>query len=248
MADQHLTIVHLYSDVMNTYGDTGNIAALRYRLQQRGIAVEVMSTSLGDELPDTVDVLFFGGGQDGGQELVATDLPRLAPQIRDLVEDGVPLLAICGGYQLLGKSYVTGNGITLQGADILPVETVAGTNRMIHNVVVAINPQLDIDRSQAATLVGFENHSGQTTLLEGGVALGRVLKGSGNNGSDGTEGVVYKKAVGTYLHGSCLPKNPHLTDWLLRAALERKYGHTDLAGLDDRLEWQAHRRAVTLKA
>jgi CobQ-like glutamine amidotransferase family enzyme len=119
---------------------------------------------------------------------------------------------------------------------------------MMHNVVVAINPQLTINRRQSATLVGFENHSGQTKLLPGATPLGRVLKGSGNNGADGTEGVVFQHAVGTYLHGSCLPKNPHLADWLLEKALWRKYGQVPLESLDDELEWRAHRAAVGLKA
>jgi CobQ-like glutamine amidotransferase family enzyme len=171
----------------------------------------------------------------------------LSEVLRHEVEHEVSLLAVCGGYQLLGKRYVTSVGQELPGADVLPVETVAGPIRMMHNVVVAINPQLSIDRQRAATLVGFENHSGATTLLEA-MPLGRVVKGSGNNGADGTEGVVYHHAVGTYLHGSCLPKNPHLADWLLLAALRRRYGEVALQPLDDSLEWQAHRAAVGLKA
>jgi CobQ-like glutamine amidotransferase family enzyme len=135
----------------------------------------------------------------------------------------------------------------LAGADILPVETIGEGQRFMNNIVVAVNPKLDISKSESATLVGFENHSGRTQLLENGMPLGRVVKGHGNNGRDGTEGVVYKSAIGTYLHGSCLPKNPHLADWLLRKSLERRYGQVDLDALDDEIEWQAHRVAVGLK-
>lgn len=244
-----LHIVHLYGDVMNTYGDWGNIATLTYRAKKRGVEVVVQLVSLGDELkPGQADFIFFGGGQDAGQGVVAQDLGRLSPTIREDVENGTALLSICGGYQLLGSRYVTGSGEELPGANVLPVETIAGQTRMMHNMVVALNPQLDIDRSHGATLVGFENHSGQTKLLNGAISLGRVLKGSGNNGTDGTEGVVYKHAIGSYLHGSCLPKNPHLADWLLGAALRRKYSDIELEPLDDSLEWQAHQQAIGLKA
>jgi CobQ-like glutamine amidotransferase family enzyme len=244
-----LNLIHLYGDVMNTYGDWGNLACLRYRAAQRGIETEVRLVSLGDELKaGQADLIFFGGGQDAGQEVVAADLPRLASLLRDEVAAGVGLLSVCGGYQLLGTRYVTAMGQELLGAGALPVETIASTVRMMHNVVVAINPQLSIDRQQAATLVGFENHSGATTLLAAAIPLGRVLKGSGNNGTDGTEGVVHEHAIGTYLHGSCLPKNPHLADWLLLAAVQKRYGETTLAPIDDTLEWQAHRAAVGLKA
>lgn len=248
-ADIHLSIIHLYGDVLNTYGDWGNIAALMYRAAQRGIQVSVKTVSIGDSLhPGEADLFFFGGGQDAGQDVVSRDMARLKPVLQSDIEQGTALLSICGGYQLLGKYYTTSTGQQLEGLDILPVETVAGPVRMMHNVVVAVNPQLSIDRSQAATLVGFENHSGRTKLLGSATPLGRVLKGSGNNGSDGTEGVVYNHAIGTYLHGSCLPKNPHLADWLLAKALMRKYGQLDLKPLDDHLEWQAHRLAVGLKA
>jgi CobQ-like glutamine amidotransferase family enzyme len=244
-----LTLVHLYGDVMNTYGDWGNLVCLRYRAAQRGIETRVKLISLGDDLrSDEADIIFFGGGQDASQDVVAADLPRITPTLKQEVKQGVALLAICGGYQLLGSQYITSAGQYLPGAGILPVPTKAGPGRMMHNVVVAINPQLTIPRQPVATLVGFENHSGATILEPGAMALGRVLKGSGNNGSDGTEGVVYNHAVGTYLHGSCLPKNPHLADWLLLSALQRRYAIESLPPLDDADEWQAHRLAVGLKA
>jgi CobQ-like glutamine amidotransferase family enzyme len=243
-----IRIGHLYGDIMNTYGDWGNIVALTYRAQQRGIAISVANISMGDQFDaDDYDCFFFGGGQDQGQEIVATDLPRIQESIKAAIERGVPLLAVCGGYQLLGTHYATTTGTDIPGAAILPVDTVAGNQRMMHNLVVAINPVMTIDRSQGATLVGFENHSGQTHLHEGTQALGRVIKGSGNNGQDQTEGVLYKHAIGTYLHGSCLPKNPHLADWLLGKALQSRNIEFTLDPLDDVLEWRAHRTAAALK-
>lgn len=244
----HLRIAHLYADLMNIYGDWGNVAAMVYRAKQRGITPEITPISIGDNLrPGQFDFYFFGGGQDTGQELVAPDLLRIAPALKEEVNSGAALLSICGGYQLLGKQYQTMDGQMLPGADILPVETTGEKQRLMNNLVVAVNPKLDINKSEAATLVGFENHSGRTYILESGMALGRVVKGNGNNGHDGTEGVVYKAAIGTYLHGSCLPKNPHLADWLLARSLERRYGKVELEPLDDSLEWQAHRVAVGLK-
>lgn len=243
-----IRIGHLYGQIMNTYGDWGNIAALLYRCRQRGIAVEVTKIGLGDDIkPKQYDLLFFGGGQDSGQAAVAPDLQRLTQVLRDEVEDGIALMSVCGGYQLLGQSYVTAGDESVPGIGVLPVDTKATGRRMMNNIVVAVNPKLDIDRSESTTLVGFENHSGQTVLEEGATALGRVVKGNGNNGSDGTEGVIYKSAIGTYLHGSCLPKNPHLTDWLIKKSLKRRYGEVELIALDDTIEWRAHRIAVGLK-
>lgn len=243
-----LRIAHLYPDLMNIYGDWGNVLTMRYRAERRGIQVQIHQVGVGTSLePGQYDFYFFGGGQDHGQVAVSEDLPRIASTLKQEVEAGAGLLSVCGGYQLLGASYHTADGQDLPGAHVLPVMTAGGDARMMNNIVVAINPQLSIDRSKSATLVGFENHSGRTQLLDGAMPLGRVIKGNGNNGQDGTEGVVYKAAIGTYLHGSCLPKNPHLADWLLQASLKRNYGEVVLAPLDDELEWQAHRAAVSLK-
>ena len=192
-----LRIAHLYADLMNIYGDWGNISSLTYRSQQRGIDVSIEAIELGQTIkPEQFDLFFIGGGQDAGQELVAEDLRSKSEIMKSEVDSGAALLAICGGYQLLGYEYCTAEGKVLPGAGLLPVKTTAEGQRLMNNLVVAINPKLTIDKSESATLVGFENHSGRTQLLEGAVPLGRVLKGNGNNGRDDTEGVVYKAAVG----------------------------------------------------
>lgn len=248
MTTPTLRVAHLYGDIMNIYGDWGNIAAFTYRAQQRGLKVQVETVTLGQTIrPQHYHFYFFGGGQDEGQRLVADHLVSQADALKRDVDSGVPLLSVCGGYQLLGHSYTTGDNQVLPGAKILPVTTTAGPVRAMNNIVVAINPQLDIDRTAASTLVGFENHSGRTQLLDQAVPLGRVIKGYGNNGQDATEGVVHHHAIGTYLHGSCLPKNPHLADWFLSKALMAANLPSELIPLDDAVEWQAHQFAVHLK-
>lgn len=235
-----LVVGYLYGDLMNIYGDTGNIICLKKRVQWRGIDVEVKNISIGDKLKKgEVDIFFFGGGQDQQQELVAKDLQKKAKVIKTEIERGVPLLSVCGGYQLLGEYYKPARGAKLPGIGLFQVYTVAGNKRMIGNIVV---------ESMFGKLVGFENHSGQTFLKKGSTSLGMVLKGFGNNGADQTEGCIYKNAIGCYMHGSLLPKNPHLADWLLKKALEVKYGKKiELKPLDDSLESQAHSTAVKIQ-
>lgn len=233
-----LRIVHLYPDLMNVYGDRGNILALMRRAEWRGIAVEVEEVSLGDRFdPREADVLFFGGGQDREQTVVSVDfVAEKGAPVREAVEEGAALLAICGGYQLLGTSYTTFEGQELPGAGLFDVRTVPGRKRHIGNTLVETN--LDGERR---TLVGFENHSGRTFLGPGVQPLGRVLVGAGNNGEDGTEGAVYRQAHGCYLHGALLPKNAWLADRLLAAGLRHRYGDdVSLAPLEDRLEEEAH--------
>lgn len=253
-----LIIGYLYGDLMNMYGDNGNIITLKKRAQWRDIEVEVRNISKGDKLvPDEVDLFFFGGGQDEAQSLVAKDLETSGKGkvIKQEVERGVPLLSICGGYQLLGDYYKPHKGPKLLGISLFPAYTVASFDRMIGNIVVELsgielskkvesefNDQLMADNF----LVGFENHSGKTYLKEGGVPLGKVSSGFGNNGGDVTEGCVYKNAVGCYMHGSLLPKNPNLADWFLEKALEVKYGQkVRLKTLDDSLEIQAHQSTIS---
>lgn len=236
-----IIIGYLYPDLMNIYGDTGNIVALKKRAEWRDIEVAIKKLTIGSILKEgEVDIFFFGGGQDQAQELVASDLESngKGKVIKQEVERGVPLLSICGGYQLLGEYYKPADKPKLPGVGLFPVYTVAGDKRMIGNVAVKS------DNSVLMTddfLVGFENHSGKTFLHKNAQALGKVIKGFGNNGEDQTEGCIYKNAIGTYLHGSLLPKNPHLADFLLQKALETKYGKSvPLEPLDDTLENQTH--------
>jgi CobQ-like glutamine amidotransferase family enzyme len=234
-----IRLVHLYPDLMSVYGDRGNVLTLVRRAEWRGIAVDVHERSLGDTLdPDDVDLVFFGGGQDREQAVVSPDfLLQKGEAVRQAVEDGAALLSVCGGYQLLGRSYTTVDGQALPGAGLFDIRSVPGPRRHIGNVLVETH--LD---DEPRTLVGFENHSGRTFLGRGVKPLGRALVGAGNNGEDGTEGAVYKNAVGCYLHGSLLPKNPWLADRLLAAALShRLQEYVTLDPLDDQLEEQAHR-------
>jgi CobQ-like glutamine amidotransferase family enzyme len=233
-----LRIVHLYPDLMNVYGDRGNVLTLVRRAEWRGIDVQVRGVSLGDRFdPDEADLIFFGGGQDREQAVVSPDfVADKGEAVREAVEAGAALLSVCGGYQLLGKSYTTVEGQELPGTGLFDVRSVPGPKRHIGNVL--IETELD---GMRRTLVGFENHSGRTYLGSGVRPLGRPIVGAGNNGEDGTEGAVYKGAIGCYLHGSLLPKNPWLADRLLASALQHRRGEpVTLEPLDDRLENEAH--------
>ena len=233
-----LRLAHLYPKLMNIYGDRGNILCLRRRCEARGIQLEVQELELGDRLdPGACDMVFIGGAQDREQRRVAQDLRAVkAEALKEAVDRGVVILAVCGGYQLMGRYYRTAEGEELPGVGLLDLWTVhpgARAKRFIGNVVV---------EWQGTTLVGFENHGGRTYLGNGVQPLGRVVRGFGNNGSDGSEGGVYRNVFGTYLHGSLLPKNPRFADHLLRSALPG----VDLAPLDDRIEEMAHAEAVRL--
>lgn len=236
-----LRLAHLYPDHMNIYGDRGNVITLQQRCRWRGIACEIVPVGPGATVDwSSIDIAFFGGGQDSGQALIAADfLERQGPALRTAIDDGLVVLAICGGYQLLGHYFLTHTGQRLPGISALDVYTVGGKERLIGNVVVETNP--DVFRP-AFRLVGFENHSGRTFLGAGVRPLGRALVGRGNNGEDRTEGAVYRNTIGCYLHGSLLPKNPQLADHLIVTALRRRYGDAvALAPLDDALELKAQR-------
>jgi CobQ-like glutamine amidotransferase family enzyme len=243
-----LIIGYLYPELMNTYGDSGNILALVKRCQWRKISVEIKNISIGGKIPKEVNLIFFGGGQDREQILVAKDLRKKAKDIKEFVEKNLPLLAVCGGYQLLGKFYKDQDGNVLPGIGLLNIETFAGNRRMIGNVVIKsrisdlipqINSKFQIPENEII-LVGFENHSGKTYLGEGMKPLGKVITGYGNNGEDGLEGCIYKNAIGTYLHGSLLPKNPQLCDLLIKKALKVE----TLTQINDMIETQAHNYLV----
>jgi CobQ-like glutamine amidotransferase family enzyme len=221
---------------MNIYGDRGNVLTLAQRARWRGIEPEVREVGIGEPVPAETDIFFFGGGQDQEQIAVSRDLQGTkGVAIKTAIEDGAAMLAVCGGYQLLGHEYRPHNAPPLPGIGLFDLVTEAGSERFIGNVVV---------ESEFGDLVGFENHSGLTYLGSTAKPLGRVRVGRGNNGRDGTEGAIYQHAVGCYLHGALLPKNPVFADWLLAAGLRRRYGTADLPPLDDTLESTAHASAV----
>lgn len=247
-----LNICHLYPDLLDLYGDRGNIIALDARCRWRGIEPVVQQASLGDELDFAgMDILFLGGGSDREQGLLVQDLMHRENELRKGIENGLVVLSICGGYQMLGKYYQMASGEKIPGLGILDVWTVAGTKRLIGNVVVELEEHVlskdlgagepvRVSAQKFKTLVGFENHSGKTYLGEGVTPLGKVLVGHGNNGADRAEGVRSHNVFGTYLHGPLLPKNPHLADLLLELALLRRGSDVYLRELDDRLEELAH--------
>lgn len=238
-----LRIGHLYPDLMNIYGDRGNVMVLAQRARWHGLEPAVVPIRLGEPCDfGAFDVLCIGGGQDRDQSLICADfLTVKGSDLSAAVRDGVALLAVCGAYQLLGRFYQTGDGQRLDGIGLFDIWTEASTDRMIGDVVI----EVALPGLEPGTVVGFENHSGKTYLGPAAQPLGRVLKGYGNNGRDGQEGVLYRHAVGTYLHGSLLPKNPRLADWLLARAVERRYGDgVRLRDLDDGVEERAHAAVV----
>jgi CobQ-like glutamine amidotransferase family enzyme len=238
-----LRICHLYPDLLNLYGDGGNIRALENRLRWRGLGASVTPLPLGarDDLTG-YDLLFIGGGQDFEQELLLADLAQgRGAALRSAIDDGVTVLAVCGGYQMLGESYQNQAGHRCGFLGAVDFSTVAGETRMIGNFAFRCGAE-----SGGSVVVGFENHSGRTRLGPGVMPLGRVLSGCGNNGADGGEGVRWKNVFGTYSHGPVLPKNPALCDAVLETALTRKYGACTLAPLPDAEERAA--RAAALRA
>lgn len=218
-----LRLAHLYPEQMNIYGDRGNIIALHRRCAWRGIDLQIQPIHAGDAVDwNSFDLAFFGGGQDSGQALIAADfLERQGNGIRTAIEQGMVLLAICGGYQLLGHYFLTHTGERLPGLGLLDIHTIGGDQRLIGNTVVAARLR---DDAEPILLVGFENHSGRTYHGPGVRPLGRVVTGYGDNGEDGRSGAVYRNTFGCYLHGSLLPKNPQLTDHLIELAVRRAYG------------------------
>ena len=228
-----LNICHLYPDLLNVYGDVGNILILKHRAEARGIDVNIINVSINDEFnADDYDIVFFGGGQDFEQSIVSDDLmTNKKDGLSKYINSGKVLLAICGGYQLLGKYYTAPNGEKIEGLGILDIYTEGGDTRFIGDTVIN-NEEFD------ETYVGFKNHSGRT-YVNGLKPLGKCVHGFGNNGSDGYEGCVYKNTFCTYVHGSLLAKNPELADRFIKTALEIKYSEIALEKLDDSLELKA---------
>jgi CobQ-like glutamine amidotransferase family enzyme len=231
-----LVLAHLYPAEMNIYGDTGNLLALRRRLEWRGIDFEVHRIAPGDAYDlQQADIVVGGGGEDRSQLLIADDLRERGEDVRRAVDDGVVFLTVCGTYQLFGRRFVTRTGEEIPGIGVFGAETIGGGSRMIGNVVVD---------SPWGRLVGFENHSGRTYLDDGQAPLGAVVKGEGNNDTTPDEGAVVGNCFGTYLHGSVLPKNPAFADELLRRALRRRGATVELGALDDGLELAAAESAA----
>jgi CobQ-like glutamine amidotransferase family enzyme len=236
----NLDLCYLYPKLLNIYGDRGNVLTLSYRCSQRNIGLNITTIGIGESVDyEKFDLYFIGGGQDEQQLLVANDLQEKKETLIKAIEKNAIFLAICGGYQLLGKYYKTPDGSELKGIDALDLYTVAGNKRMIGNVLCR-----EIESEE--TLVGFENHSGKTFLGKSLKPLAKVIRGGGNNGEDGFEGVRYKNVFGTYLHGSLLPKNPFLTDKLIKLALERKGISAPFINIDSSIEDIAHKKAVNL--
>ena len=227
MTKQTITVVQLYPKDMNIYGDHGNLLVIQRRLEWYGYEPKIIHYNVGDTFPSDVDIVIGGGGQDSGQEVIHQDLIKIGPKLKALAEADVPMLMVCGLYQLFGNFFKTLSGTTLTGIGVLDVETHGTHERLIGNIVTESNEFGDI--------VGYENHSGQTFLGENTVPFAKVIKGAGNNSKDAHEGARYKNVIGTYLHGSILPKNPRLADFLIHTAVEKKYGEFSTDLVDDLL-------------
>ena len=232
-----ITILQLYPRDMNIYGDHGNVLVLRRRLQWYGFTPKVIAYNVGDTLPEKVDIVIGGGGQDSGQEKIHADLLKIGPTLKMWAEEGVPMLVVCGLYQLFGHSFKTLEGKVLTGISVLDVTTVGTTERLIGNVVTASD---EFDE-----IIGYENHSGQTYLGDDAKPLAVVIKGAGNNSQDGDEGARYKNVIGTYLHGSILPKNPRIADALIKIAVEKKNANFAKGSIDDLFVDEARKIAIS---
>lgn len=240
-----INICHLYPDLLNLYGDRGNIIALSRRCEWRDIEVKVENISIGDTFKyENYDIVFIGGGQDYEQTIIQDDLMNGKRQeIVEAVESGKVFLGICGGFQLLGKYYKTNDGKEIECLGAINIWTHGGDTRLIGDIVFEID--FLKNNGENYRVVGFENHAGKTYLGEGVKPLGKVIKGSGNNGEDGFEGAVYKNTFCTYSHGSLLPKNPVLADHLIMLALLNKYpDFQGLSPLNDDLENLAHESLI----
>lgn len=242
MKNLTISIAWLYSDLMSTYGDRGNIITLQKRLEWRGITASILPISVSDSEKKlkNADLIFMGGAQDREQSIVASDFQKGKDKIlQELIENNTPGLYICGAYQFLGNYYRDANGNEIKGLGILDLFTVSSHNepRLIGNTIMSSH----LLPEGKQNIVGFENHGGRTYLGESVSPLGKIIKGFGNNGKDQGEGAVYKNTFGTYFHGPILPKNPHFADHLIGLALKKKYAEPiSLSPLDDSIEIRAH--------
>ncbi len=233
---ERLVIAHMYPDLMNLYGDRGNLCCLEKRINWYGYDCEIRPVNLNDKLDfQQIDMLFMGGGSDREQNLVYNDLLVKAEKLMQEIENGLPTLCICGAYQLLGNYYKSYDGTVMNGLGFFDLHTLGKKDRLIGNIL--IESELD---GKTTTVVGFENHGGRTYLNDKKLhPFGKVVKGHGNNGEDAGEGLLYKNLIGTYLHGPLLPKNPAIADFFIKAMAQRK-GLNLAKTLDDSIENFAH--------
>lgn len=233
---KELIILQLYPNKMNIYGDWGNVLTVQRRAEWHGYAPKLIEYNEGDTFPDNVDIIIGGGGQDSGQTVIQDDLLGIGPRLIELAQNDTPMLVICGLYQLFGHSFTTLDGTVIQGIGMLDLETIGGTERLIGNIVTRSH--------EFGQIIGYENHSGQTYLGQDMTPLGMVEKGAGNNTKDGTEGVRYRNVIGSYLHGSLLPKNPNIADFLIEQAAIQRYGEFTSGVIDDTITDQARTIAL----
>jgi CobQ-like glutamine amidotransferase family enzyme len=226
MNEKQITLLQLYPKDMNIYGDWGNTLVLKRRLEWHGFSVKLLEYNPGDTFPENVDLIVGGGGQDSGQDVIQNDLLTIGTKLHDLANADTPMLMICGLYQMFGKFFKTRDGHIIEGISLLDIETHAGSERLIGNITTK--------SALFGDIIGYENHSGQTFLGRDMQPLGRVFKGAGNNGQDDTEGVHYKSVLASYMHGSLLPKNPAIADYLIEKAVVKKYGEFTPTVVDDR--------------
>jgi len=236
MSQQSITILQLYPKDMNIYGDFGNVLVLQRRLEWYGYGVKLLAYNPGDNFPADVDIIVGGGGQDSGQGVIQTDLLLIGPHLKELANAGVPMLMICGLYQLFGKFFKTASGEVIPGIGLFNIETYGKSERLIGNIVTTSD--------EFGEIIGYENHSGQTFLAHGVKPLGHVILGAGNNMSDATEGARYRNVIGSYLHGSLLPKNPAIADFLVEKAVTKKYGDFSTDVIDDQFATLARQVAT----
>lgn len=239
-----LKIINMYPEVLNLYGDKGNIIALKRRCEKLGINYELVDFNMDSDVKilEDGDIILLGGASDREQNILYEKMLSLKDLLKDLIESGVGLLAVCGGYQLLGKAYIDAKGNQIKGLEIFDFYTRAEKGRLIGNVIIKNTLGLIPE-----TVVGYENHGGRT--YHDMTPLGEVIVGFGNNGKDKKEGLVYKNLIGTYLHGPILPKNPHIADFLIKNSLKRKYPNYNdkiLSSIDDSIELLAHKKVIEL--
>lgn len=232
-SEKIIKILHLYPEDMNIYGDWGNVLTIIRRLEWHGYTPALLLHNPGKEFPADVDIVLGGGGQDSGQARVQEDLLRIGDDLHKLADKDVPMLMVCGLYQLFGRFFKTKEGDVIKGISIFNAETHGGPKRLIGNMII---------NTPFGEVIGYENHSGQTFIDDKNQAFGTVIKGAGNNGKDKTEGCVYRNVYGTYLHGSLLPKNPEFADALIEKAVINRFGEFEPTVIEDRFAEEA--RAV----